>query len=99
MAKLSGKQSKEMHQFAQIMKAMAHVDRLTILKLLYDSEEKRLTVKSIYVALRLQQPVVSRHLNIMKSAGVVRRLQEGQKIYYCLCQDQKNIQGLTQCLC
>ena len=89
----------EMQNIAEIMKAMAHSDRLAILKLLCKSKVEGLTVKTIYEKLRLQQPVVSRHLNILKSAGVVRRLQEGQKINYCLCMDKKNIESLLKCFC
>ncbi len=84
---------------AEIMKAVAHPDRLAILNLLCKKKTKRLMVKTIYEELGLQQPIVSRHLNILKSAGVVRRLPEGQKIYYCLCMDKKNIVSLMKCFC
>ena len=94
-----GKNTKDMHDMAEIMKAMAHSDRLAIMKLLCKSQVEGLTVKTIYEKLRLQQPVVSRHLNILKSAGVVRRLQEGQKLNYCLCMDKKNIESLLECFC
>jgi DNA-binding transcriptional ArsR family regulator len=94
-----GRSTKDMHDMAEIMKAMAHSDRLAIMKLLCKSQAKGLTVKSIYERLRLQQPVVSRHLNILKSAGVVRRIQTGQKICYCLCMDKKNIESLLKCFC
>lgn len=94
-----GKSTKDMHDMAEIMKAIAHTDRLAIMKLLCKSQVDGLTVKTIYEKLRLQQPVVSRHLNILKSAGVVRRIQEGQKISYCLCMDKKNIESLLKCFC
>ena len=84
---------------AEIMKAVAHPDRLAILNLLCKKKTKRLMVKTIYEELGLQQPIVSRHLNILKSAGVVPRLPEGQKIYYCLCMDKKNIVSLMKCFC
>jgi ArsR family transcriptional regulator len=89
----------EMQNVAEKMKAMAHSDRLAILKLLCHNPAEGLTVKTIYEKLRLQQPVVSRHLNILKSAGVVRRLHEGKKINYCLCMDKKNIESLLKCFC
>ena len=94
-----GKSAKDMHDMAEIMKAIAHTDRLAIMKLLCKSQVDGLTVKTIYEKLRLQQPVVSRHLNILRSAGVVRRIQEGQKISYCLCMDKKNIESLLKCFC
>jgi ArsR family transcriptional regulator len=94
-----GKSTKDIHDMAEILKAMAHSDRLAILKLLCKNQTEGLTVKTIYEKLSLQQPVVSRHLNILKRVGVVRRLQEGQKIYYCLCMDKKNIESLLKCFC
>lgn len=88
-----------MIKMAEILKAVAHPDRLAILNLICKSDEERLTVKVIYEKLGLQQPVVSRHLNIMRKAGVVRRLQEGQKINYCLCREKKAIESLSRCFC
>jgi DNA-binding transcriptional ArsR family regulator len=90
---------KEMREMAEMLKAIAHPERLAILSLLSGNHEKRLTVKVIYEKLKMQQPVASRHLNILKSAGVVSRKQEGQKIYYCICKDRKAIDLLTKCLC
>lgn len=88
-----------MKDIAEMLKAMAHPDRLAILKLLSNNSGKGFTVKFIYENLKMQQPIVSRHLNILKSAGVVSRKQEGQKIYYCICMEKKAIESLTKCLC
>ena len=88
-----------MQDAAEILKAVAHPDRLAIINLLRKSKAERLTVKAIYDKLDLQQPVASRHLNIMKAAGVVRRLQEGKNIYYCLCLERKTVEILSRCLC
>jgi len=101
MAKVTTRKSnkEEMKNMAEILKAMAHPDRLAILILLCQNKSEGLSVKDIYVKLSLQQPVASRHLNIMKSAGVVRRLQEGQKISYCLCMEKKPIESLLKCFC
>jgi DNA-binding transcriptional ArsR family regulator len=94
-----GNDIKAMHGMAETMKAIAHSDRLAIMKLLCKSQAEGLTVKTIYEKLKLQQPVASRHLNILKSAGVVRRIREGQKISYCLCMDKKDIKSLLKCFC
>jgi len=90
---------KIIQELAVILKAIAHPDRLAILQLLSSSQDRWLTVKVIYEKLKLQQPVASRHLNILKSAGVVSRKQEGQKIYYCICKEKKTVDSLTKCLC
>jgi ArsR family transcriptional regulator, arsenate/arsenite/antimonite-responsive transcriptional repressor len=88
----------DLSNMAEVLKAMAHTERLAIAKLLSQSPEEKLTVKSIYEKLNLSQPIVSRHLNVMKSVGVVRRLQVGQKTYYCLCSEKKNVENLSKCL-
>ena len=88
-----------MQDVAEMLKAVAHPDRLAIINLLRKSKAERLTVKAIYDKLDLRQPVASRHLNIMKGAGVVRRLQEGKNIYYCLCLEKKTVEILSKCLC
>ena len=94
-----GKSTKDMYCMAEIMKAMGHPDRLAMLKLLCKNQAEGLSVKTIYEKLSLQQPVVSRHLSILKNAGVVRRVQEGRKTCYCLCNDKKNIESLLKCFC
>lgn len=99
MEKNINSKKNELQNMAEIMKAMAHSDRLAIIKLLCKNQVEGLMVKTIYEKLHLEQPVASRHLNILKSAGVVRRLQEGKKINYCLCTDKKNIESLLKCFC
>ena len=74
---------------AVMLKAMAHPERLAIVNLMSTEKEARLTVKFIYEKLGLQQPVASRHLNILKQAGVIKRQQEGQKVFYSLCFEKK----------
>ena len=83
---------------AELLKAIAHPDRLAILNLLGKNRDGRLTVKRIYEKLNLQQPIASRHLNILRTAGVVNRVQHGQNVFYCLCTD-KGIGSLIECCC
>jgi len=89
----------DMQNMAEMLKAAAHPDRLEILNLLFKTKTEGLAVKAIYEKLGLQQPIVSRHLNILKSAGFVRRMQEGQKTYYCLCKEKKTVESLSKCFC
>ena len=100
MAKIATKKANkdEMQSIAEILKAAAHPDRLAILNLLCKAKCEGLMVKTIYEKLSLQQPVVSRHLNILRSAGVVRRQKEEQKIYYSLCMEKKTVESLSKCL-
>jgi DNA-binding transcriptional ArsR family regulator len=83
---------------AELLKVMAHADRLAILNLLVKNRDGKLTVKKIYEKLNLRQPIASRHLNILRTAGVVSRLQHGQNVFYCLCAD-KDIGPLIECCC
>jgi DNA-binding transcriptional ArsR family regulator len=83
---------------ASMLKAMAHPERLAIMNLMCMEKKDRLTVKCIYERLGLQQPIVSRHLNILKHAGVIKRQQEGQKVYYSLCFEKKMMNTLFKSL-
>ena len=92
-------QKNNLENTAEMLKAVAHPERLAILGLLCQAPKGKLTVKAIYADLQLSQPVVSRHLSILKSSGVVQRLQEGQRVFYCLCPKKKKIESLLECFC
>lgn len=99
MQKPANSAGKDFNEIAGIMKAMAHNERLSIARLLCQNPNGGLTVKAIYERLKLPQPIVSRHLTIMKNAGVVKRSRQGQSIYYSLCMSNKNIENLSNCFC
>ena len=82
---------------AAVLKSLAHHERLAILNLLCKAPNGQLTVKAIYENLGLQQSVVSRHLSILKNSGVVQRLPQGQKVYYCLCSQKRKMKSLLAC--
>lgn len=82
---------------AELLKAIAHPERLAMLHLLSQAPEGKLSVKSLYEKLNLLQPIASRHLSILKSAGVVIRLQQGQSVFYCLRTGKKNVEALFGC--
>lgn len=64
---------------ADFIKALAHPTRLQILDLLKSGEK---CVCEIFPALNLEQPGVSRHLAILKMAGIVQSRKEGLKVIY-----------------
>lgn len=97
MAKRTVSTSADLRDMAETLKAIAHKERLAITRLLSQSTEEKLTVKYIYEKLNLPQPIVSRHLSVMKGAGIVRRLQEGQKTYYSLRKEKKTVDSLAKC--
>lgn len=69
---------------AEAFKSIAHPERIRVLKLLYTCGCSKLTVKSIYHSLRLEQSVVSRHLGILKRSGLLKKEIEGRSTYYLL---------------
>jgi DNA-binding transcriptional ArsR family regulator len=66
---------------AQVFHALSASDRLEILEFLRDGEK---CVCEIVPHLNLIQPVVSRHLKILKDAGLIRCRKEGTKRMYSL---------------
>ena len=81
---------------SEIFKSIAHPDRLAIVQLLCGCQ--RMTVKNIYDKLKLEQPIVSRHLRIMRNSGLLKREQEGNNTYYCLCNENEAVSCITKCL-
>ena len=66
---------------SKIFNALADPARLEILEFLRDGEK---CVCEIIPHLGLIQPVVSRHLKILKDSGIVRDRKEGNKRFYSL---------------
>ncbi|HED23544.1 MAG TPA: ArsR family transcriptional regulator [Firmicutes bacterium] len=64
---------------AEICKAIAHPTRIHILQLLRDGER---CVCEIFPAMEMEQPNVSRHLAILKKAGIISSRKEGLKVIY-----------------
>lgn len=67
---------------ALVLRAINHKLRQQMLSLL--SENPRMTVTEIYVALRLEQSVASQHLAILRRAGFVNTERDGKYIYYTI---------------
>lgn len=74
--------SKTMDKCANMLKAMAHPIRMSIIDLLKNSD--KLSVTQIYEALRLEQAVASHHLGILRDKGVLEYERDGKNTYYFL---------------
>ena len=74
-----------MNRETSILKALSEETRLRILKLLLEQE---LCVCELEEALNLPQSKVSRHLSILKSAGLVSDRRDGIWIFYSLFKPQ-----------
>lgn len=66
---------------AQVFHALSASDRLEILEFLRDGEK---CVCEIVPHLNLIQPVVSRHLKILRDAGLIRCRKDGTKRMYSI---------------
>ncbi|HGY89895.1 MAG TPA: metalloregulator ArsR/SmtB family transcription factor [Planctomycetes bacterium] len=71
----------QIHQRAELFQAFADPTRLRILALLTAGE---LCVCHLVEALQESQPKVSRHLAILRSAGLVATRRDGRWIHYAL---------------
>ncbi len=79
---------------AKIFRALSDPDRLEILEFLRDGEK---CVCEIIPHVNLMQPVVSRHLRILKESGVVKFRKDGTKRMYSITDKQvlRIIDGVT----
>jgi DNA-binding transcriptional ArsR family regulator len=71
-------------QCVDFCKALCDGTRQKIMEML---REQEMCVGDIADAFRLSQPTISHHLNILKSANVVKSRKEGKQVYYSLNQD------------
>jgi ArsR family transcriptional regulator len=77
-----------MKKTTALFKALAHDTRLKILNLLFDGE---VCVCRIMEILELPQSTASRHLGILKNAGLVEDRREGIWVHYSLAQVQTTV--------
>ncbi|MCM8794537.1 MAG: metalloregulator ArsR/SmtB family transcription factor [Candidatus Omnitrophica bacterium] len=66
---------------AAFLKVLAHPVRLRILELLRQGEQ---SVGQFAERLTVDQPIVSRHLGILKQGGLVASRQDGASVFYRL---------------
>ncbi|WP_027479271.1 ArsR/SmtB family transcription factor [Gryllotalpicola ginsengisoli] len=72
---------------ADIFDIVADSTRREILQVLLDAQTNgsgEVSVSQIVLALELSQPTVSKHLKVLRDAGLVRVREEGQHRYYHL---------------
>ena len=78
-----------MREFTKLLKALSHETRLMIMVLL---SQKELCVCEIEKHLNLSQAKVSRHLTVLKHAGLVKDRREGLWIYYSAVKPENKIE-------
>ncbi len=78
-----------MQQYIDLFKALSDETRLRIVVLLSKNE---LCVCQIEEALKLSQVKVSRHLTVLRHAGLVKCRRDGTWIYYSLAEPKNKIE-------
>ncbi|MHB0975823.1 MAG: ArsR/SmtB family transcription factor [Candidatus Aquicultorales bacterium] len=68
-------------KIAEFFRAISDPTRQSILLLL---EEREMSVGELVAEFSLSQPTISRHLNVLKQAGLVASRRDGQQVYYSL---------------
>ena len=71
----------QMQEFTRVFKAFADRNRARILKML---EGHELCVCQIEAVLGLKQSTVSKHLSVLKRAGLVEARRKGTWVFYSL---------------
>jgi len=68
---------------ARFFRAISHPSRIRLLELLVRRER---TVQALQQALSLKQPIISQHLAILRSHGIVKTRKHGVSVTYALCE-------------
>lgn len=86
----------DLNRLRELFSALADRTRLRIAHLLLQSKNG-LCVCELTDALEEPQPNVSRHLKLMKQAGLVTERHEGRWTYCCLCDPVRNFLATLSC--
>jgi ArsR family transcriptional regulator len=76
------KKTPDLQPLAQLCHILGDRTRLRILRALQEDEKN---VTALCKELKLPQPTISRHLAILRMAGLVINRREGKEIFYSLC--------------
>ncbi len=91
------KNKKNCEHIADIFKVMAHRDRIAIFSFMNNCKQCTCRVKDIYEKLNLPQPVVSRHLGLMKRQRIVNRIFKRKETHYTLNISEKIVRCIQSC--
>jgi len=76
-----------MRELVKVLKAAADKNRLRIFKML---QHRKMCVCELAAALGISPPSVSRHLSLMKDAGLIEDERDGIWTNYMLCEEKIN---------
>jgi DNA-binding transcriptional ArsR family regulator len=84
----------QLEQAVNMLKAIAHPMRISIISLLEDG--RRMTVTEIHEKLKIEQSTASHHLGILKDKGVLSSKREGKNTLYFL--RNENLSKILDCI-
>lgn len=84
----------QLEQAVNMLKAIAHPMRISIISLLEDG--RRMTVTEIHEKLQIEQSTTSHHLGILKDKGVLSSKREGKNTLYFL--RNENLGRILDCI-
>ena len=89
----------QLEKAANMLKAIAHPVRISILSFLEDGQ--KLTVTEIYERLNIEQSTTSHHLGILKDKGVLSSTRDGKNTYYYLKHEELSyiVDCISKCAC
>jgi DNA-binding transcriptional ArsR family regulator len=67
---------------SMVFRALNHKLRHEVMKTIH--ETKRITVKELYIKLRVEQSVASQQLAILRKAGIVSTERDGKFVFYTI---------------
>lgn len=73
-------------ELSEILKALSHPQRICIVKSII--EKKNCCVNDMSECLSENQPTVSRHISVLKAAGIIKGDRQGTYIYYSFKSDK-----------
>ncbi|RZM28329.1 MAG: transcriptional regulator [Pedobacter sp.] len=79
---LEGLTESDTQRVAELLKVLAHPDRLKIINSL--SQHRELNVTSIQEQITISQSLASHHLVKMSEKGILTKVRRGNEIYYSL---------------
>ena len=84
----------QLEQAVNMLKAIAHPMRISIINLLEDG--RKMTVTEIHEKLQIEQSTTSHHLGILKDKGVLSSKREGKNTLYYL--KNQNLSKILDCI-
>lgn len=97
--KLHELNTEQLDKAANMLKAIAHPIRISILSFL--EEGQKLTVTEIHEKLHIEQSTTSHHLGILKDKGVLGSQRDGKNTFYYLRHEQLShiVDCISKCAC